>query len=236
MSLDLRRGADRFVTTGPGRETTHAFSFGPHYDPARLGFGPMVAHNDDAVEPGGGYPDHPHTDLEIVTWVLQGALTHTDSSGSRTVVGPGTLQVMSAGSGIRHSETVDPEAGPTRFVQVWVRPDEPGTEPWHATAPVVDALSSGELVPVVSGHDAGALARIGTRSATLHVARLAAGATVILPAAPRQHVYVAHGAGALRDPDTALTAGDAVSLVDEPGRGLVAREPTELLVWSFDHA
>lgn len=233
MSLDLRRGADRFLTTGPGRETTHAFSFGPHYDPARLGFGPMVAHNDDAVAPGSGYPDHPHTDLEIVTWVLRGALTHTDSAGARTVVGPGTLQVMSAGSGIRHSETVDPEAGPTRFVQVWVRPDQPGTQPWHATTPVADALASGELVPVVSGRDAGALARIGTRGATLHVARLAAGTTVALPEAPRQHVYVARGAVTLEGSDAVLTDGDAVSLVDEPGRDLVSEESTELLVWSF---
>lgn len=232
MSLDLRRGVDRFLTTGPGRETAHAFSFGPHYDPANLGFGPMVAHNDDAVGPGSGYPDHPHTDLEIVTWVLEGALTHQDSSGERTVVEPGTVQVMSAGSGIRHSETVDPAAGPTRFLQVWVRPDEPGTEPWHTTAPVADALASGGLVPVVSGSDGDALARIGTRSATLHVAQPPAGADLALPSAPLLHVHVARGSVTLEG-GAELRDGDAVRLTDEPARRVVVDGATELLVWSF---
>jgi redox-sensitive bicupin YhaK (pirin superfamily) len=242
MSVDLHPAAHRFVTRAEGRKTHHSFSFGPHYDPANLGFGPLVCHNDDHVAPGGGYPDHPHTDLEIVTWVLDGALTHTDSAGERTVVEQGTVQVMSAGSGIRHSELVDPASGPTRFLQVWVRPDEPGTAPWHRTASVANLLATGELVPVVSGRHTDGVARIGTRRATVWAARLAAGSVVRLPDDPLQHVFVARGAvdldGGFRDrrftpSSTSVTSGDALRILDEPGHTVVAAEPTELLVWSF---
>lgn len=246
MSVDLHPAAQRFVTRTEDRETHHSFSFGPHYDPANLGFGPLVCHNDDHVAPGGGYPDHPHTDVEIVTWVLDGALTHTDSSGERVVVEQGTVQVMSAGSGIHHSELVDPVSGPTRFLQVWVQPDEPGTAPWHRTASVANLLATGELVPVVSGHRADGVARIGTRQATLYVARLAGGSTVQLPEEPLQHVFVASGGVGLdrgfrgrrgspysAQASTRVSKGDALRITDEPGRLLVATDDAELLVWGF---
>src|SRR4028119_142963 len=107
----------RPTTAGEGRLTRHSLSFGAHYDPGNVAFGALVAHNDDRLEPGSGYPDHPHVDVEIVTWVLEGVLAHRDSLGGAADLGPGTVQVQSAGSGVRHSEIADPGAGPTRFVQ-----------------------------------------------------------------------------------------------------------------------
>lgn len=218
-------GSRRFGTRRPDRTTRHSFSFGEHYDPANLGFGPLVCHNDDLLLPGGGYPDHPHADLEIVTWVLDGVLLHTDPAGRTTPLTPGTVAVTSAGSGIRHAEVGDPAAGPTRFLQCWVRPDEPGTPPRHTLAD--PALGTGALVPVVG---AGALP-LGTAGARLDVARLRSGDTVRLPAGPRQHLFAA--TGAVEVGEQQLAAGDALRILDEPGLPVTAREDAELLVWTF---
>lgn len=184
----------------------------------------MICHNDDLVEPGAGYPDHPHSDLEIVTWVLSGALVHTSSDGARTVVNPGDVQVMSAGSGIVHSELVDPVSGPTRFIQVWLRPSVSGAVPGHR----LEAVRPGnELVEAVGG----AGLPIGTEGARLLVGRLTAGTPVVLPDDPLAHVFVA--TGSVDTPEGLLVAGDALRVADAPGMGLAAATDTELLVWSF---
>lgn len=229
--IDVRRADRRFVTTAPGRVTRHSFSFGAHYDPANTGFGLLAAHNDDLVEPGSGYDDHPHRDLEIVTWVLSGALSHRDSAGRSGLVVPGRIQVMSAGSGIVHAETVEPGAGTTRFVQTWVRPDEPGGTPTYAAADV--ALGDGWL-PVASGSTGDAATRIGARDATLFVAQLDAGDQLGLPDAPAVHLFVATGAVSLTTggTPTGLAEADAVRL-SAPGGLVTATQPTQLMAWAF---
>lgn len=228
MAVALYAGPNRFTTLAQDRVTRHSFSFGEHYDPGNLGFGPLVAHNDDLLEPGGGYPEHPHSDLEIVTWVLSGALVHTDSTGRTGVVEPGHVQVLSAGAGIRHSEMADTASGPTRFVQAWVRPDVPGGAPAHR----LDAagVGVGDLVAVAGGEGL----PLGTAGARLLVARLDPGAVVALPDDPLQHVFVA--AGAVAVPSGPLGAGDALRVTDEPGLTVRAVTATELLVWSFRRA
>ncbi len=239
MSTVVYAGSNRFTTSDTGRITRHSFSFGEHYDPANLGFGPMICHNDDVLAPGGGYPDHPHTDLEIVTWVLDGVLLHTDDAGNTTELQPGDVQVMSAGAGIRHSEIADAHSGPTRFLQTWIKPDEAGTAPrWRSEH--VDPHEG--LTTVVGGQGIA----IGTAGATLSIARLRAGARAELPDAARLHAFVAVGAGRLGDLE--LGAGDAVRQDavrrdvarqdavgndDQPGSAFVATADTELVVWSF---
>lgn len=222
-------GSDRSSETVKGRLTRHSFSFGPHYDPANLGFGPLVCHNDDLLEPSAGevagYPEHPHTELEIVTWVLEGALVHTDAAGGRHVVGAGRAQVLSAGTGVRHSEVADASSGRCRFVQAWLTPSVAGTAPSYVLGEA-PPTSSG-LVDVAGGDGL----PIGTSGARLLVARLSAGESVVLPDGPRHHVFAATGAVSLEGLD--LRAGDAVRLTDEPGRRVTATGPTELLVWSF---
>ena len=209
--------------------TRHSFSFGPHYDPANLGFGPLVCHNDDVLDPsqaaGAGYPEHPHSELEIVTWVLEGALVHTDSTGATHLVEAGRAQVLSAGTGIRHSEVADAASGRCRFVQAWLAPTSPGGEPSYALGEAPRPTDG--LVEVAGG---GGLP-LGTDGARLLVARLAAGQAVALPDDPRQHVFAATGAVDLGG--VALRGGDVVRLTDEPGRVVRAGEASELLVWSF---
>jgi redox-sensitive bicupin YhaK (pirin superfamily) len=232
VGLALHPAGGRPRTVVSGRVTAHSFSFGAHYDPENVAFAGLLVHNDDHLQPGTGYADHPHADVEIVTWVVDGVLAHRDDQGGVADLGAGTVQVQSAGAGIRHSEIADPGAGPTRFVQAWVRPDLTGTVPRRAVAAADPALTqgSGALVPVVSGARP-ALLDLGAASATLWAARLAPGDVVLLPEDRLQHVFVVGGRLTIADHD--LSDGDAVRITDEPGHRVVARAPGELLVWSF---
>jgi len=225
MSVALYAGSHRSSEAVRGRLTRHSFSFGPHFDPTNLGFGPLVCHNDDEVEPGAGYPDHPHSELEIVTWVLEGALVHTDSTGAQHVVEAGRAQVLSAGTGIRHSEVADPRSGACRFVQAWLAPSQPGATPSYVVGEAPPPASG--LVEVAGGSGL----PVGTAGARLLVARLAPGTSATLPDEPAQHVFAATGAASLGGLD--LRGGDAVRISDEPGHVVTAHEETELLVWSF---
>lgn len=232
MTRTWHRAADRPRADAAGRTTYHSFSFGAHYDPDNLGYGGLLAHNDDRLDPGAGYPDHPHVDVEIVTWVVSGVLLHRDSSGGAADLGAGTLQVQSAGAGITHSEIADTSSGPTRFVQAWVRPDQPGGVPRRGLTPVGDALVGGALVPLVSG-SSDALLGVRAVGATLSAARLGRGAQVRLPDDPLQHVFVVGGRVRLPDAGEALGDGDALRLTDEPGHLVVGEAPADVLVWSF---
>jgi quercetin 2,3-dioxygenase len=235
MPIDVREPEQRFVTQADGRTTYHSFSFGLHYDPHNIGFGALVAHNDELLPPGTGYGDHPHRDTEIVTWVLSGALRHRDSAGNETVLEPGQVQRISAGSGVVHAET-SASRQPTRFLQAWVRPDEPDLEPSYLVERV--GTSTG-LVPVASG-DGDAVVPIAARGTALHVGVLPPGHEVVLPDAPRLHVFVAEGSGALagsgRDParPSRLSAGAAARLVDAGAATLVAGpDGASVMVWSL---
>lgn len=230
VTAEIRRGSERFTTRDEGRLTRHSFSFGSHYDPENTGYGPLVCHDDHRLRPGVGFEDHPHADVEIVSWVLEGALEH-DSDGSVRVIRPGTVQVQSAGSGIVHREVAAPGTGPTRFVQAWLTPDEPGGSPSYDLATVT--LPDGELVPVASGHREDAAVRLGVAAATFWVARLPAGAELTLPDEPRQHVFVGRGALARFSLAEPLSDGDAIRITDAPGHRVTAAVPTELLVWTF---
>lgn len=218
----------------PGRRTRHSLSFGPHYDPANLRFGLLVCHNDDLLQPGAGYPDHPHSNLEVVTWVLTGTLAHRDSDGHQGAIAPGTVQTMSAGSGLVHAEFADPASGPTRFIQAWVLPDEPGGTPSYASSTFAADRS---WTPVASGSNRDA-APIGASGATLWVAHPECGDRLTVPEAPFVHLFVATGAIELASGDPAvpdavrLAEGDAARLRDEPAE-LVATEASELLAWTF---
>ena len=218
MSVEIRRGTDRYLTRGEGYFTRHSFAFGAHYDPENVAFGPMVCHDDHRLKAGAGFPDHEHHDVDIVTWVLSGSLVHSDSADHAAVVRPGEVQVLSAGSGVTHAEIAGPE-GQVRFVQAWLRSEEGGT-PAYSVTPV--SLVPGELTPVVT---------VGTSE--LLVARLAGGDTVTLPDAPRVHAFVAGGAltrSSLAEP---LADGDAFRITGSSGVEVTAAVPTELMVWAF---
>lgn len=230
--IDVRRAGDRFVTRTDWLTSRHSFSFGPHYDPANVAFAALVAHNDDLVSVEAGYDTHPHADTEIVTWVLDGSLVHRDSLGGCHVLGPGAVQLLSAGAGVLHSERNDaPDAArPTRFVQMWVRPDESRLIPSYQQREVRPANG---LVPLASGlAGVDAPVRIHSAGSALHVARVERGESVALPDARRLHVFVARGSVQMECAGR-LDEGDAARITDEGERALTALGPAEVLVWQM---
>ena len=229
MTVEVRRSADRFRTAGDGVESRHSFSFGEHYDPANIGFGMLVAHNEDVVAPGAGYGTHPHRDLEIVTWVLSGRLRHTDSAGTTGIVHPGLAQRLGAGTGVLHSEVADGDE-PVHFVQMWVRPAETGLAPAYTQHELGPALGTGELVAVASGSDPDAAIRIDQPGASLYAARIRPGTAVLLAEAAYAHLFVATGTVTLEGAGE-LVAGDAARFAGEGGRAV--RGSGEILVWTF---
>jgi len=215
----LRQAVDRAVTRSGGIVLHHALSSGHHYDPANTSYGPLVAHDEIVLEPGAGFPAHRHRDLEVVTWVLEGELEHQDDLGPPAVLGPGTVQVLSTGSGVEHAETAG--AGGARFLQAWLVPDVLGTMPsCHRAEPALDA----GLTPV-----AGAGTALPLRcDAVLLVGRPPAGTTLALPAGRNLHLHV--GRGEVAVDGVVLGLGDALRR-DGGGGRLTVRQDAELLVW-----
>lgn len=242
--IDVRRAHERHRTRIGWLDSHHSFSFGPHWDPVNTGHGLLVVSNDDVIAPGAGFETHPHRDMEIVTWVLDGSLVHQDSEGNSGVIYPGLAQRMSAGRGIRHSEKNDswhhddgpPHDTPVRLVQMWVVPDERGVDPGYEQQEIAAAdLRSGRLVPVASGreqHVDDAAIRIRNRFATLHAARLTPEQAVEVPDAPFTHLFVARGTVDAEGVGT-LGQGDAVRLTDVGGQAVTALDDAELLVWEM---
>lgn len=231
-SVEIRRAADRYLTTTPWLRSRHSFSFGDHYDPVNTHHGVLMVNNDDVVAPSTGFDTHPHRDMEIVTWVLHGALTHRDSLGNSGVIYPGLAQRMSAGSGIWHSERNDAADEPVHFVQMWVLPDESGATPGYQQREVGDDLAGG-LVTVASGiRGRDAAIGIGNRNAALCAARLDAGDTVTLPSARYLHLFVTRGRIALEQAGE-LGDGDAARSTAADARRVTAVEPAEILVWEM---
>ena len=233
-TVDIRRAADRAATTTSWLNSRHSFSFGDHYDPGNTHHGVLLVSNDDIVAPGGGFDTHPHRDMEIVTWVLDGSLAHRDSAGNAGVIYPGLAQRMSAGSGITHSEKNASDTEPVRFVQMWVQPDVAGIDPGYQQQAVGDDELNGRLAAIASGipgHDAAI--SIHNRSAALHAARLQPGDSVTLPVAPYLHLFIARGQ--VEFGPTELNEGDAVRLTASNGV-VAARKPAELLVWEMHAA
>ncbi|MFB1044316.1 pirin family protein [Streptomyces chrestomyceticus] len=216
--IQVHRGDERYPggAAAAGIETRHAFSFGPHYDPDNLRFGPLVACNEERLAPGAGFDEHPHRDTEIVTWVVEGELTHRDSTtGHETVVRPGDVQRLSSADGVRHEERNE-GAGPLRFVQMWLTPTGPGGEPEYE---------------VVRGIADGTPYALPRAASMLHVRRLADGERSAVPDAPRMYVHVVRGA--VRLAGERLAAGDAARVTDAADLELAAEGAAECLLWEM---
>jgi quercetin 2,3-dioxygenase len=216
--MDVRRAGTRFRggDEAAGIETWHAFSFGPHYDPENLRLGPLIACNEEHLLPGAGFDEHPHSHTELVTWVVEGELTHRDSTGHGSVVRPGDLQHLSTAAGVRHVERNDGPA-PLIFLQMWLTPRDPGGTPsYDIVRGIADATPY--AVPA-----AGAL---------LHVRRPQAGQRVEIPAAAYVYIHVVRGEVLLEGEE--LGPGDAARLAGEDETEATATKDAELLVWTFD--
>jgi quercetin 2,3-dioxygenase len=230
VTVEVRRGPERFHTVLPWLDSWHSFSFGGHRDPSNVGHGLLIVNNDDTILGGGGFGEHGHRDMEIVTWVLEGALEHRDSTGTHDVIVPGLAQRMSAGRGIRHSEMNASATDTVHLVQMWVLPDTPGVDPSYEQRDISDALTSGVLVPVASGRGDDGAVTLHQREAVLWAGQLGPGTTARVPAGPHVHLFVARGDVELEDAGS-LSAGDAARLTDAGALTIEAAADAEVLVW-----
>jgi quercetin 2,3-dioxygenase len=210
-------------------DTRHHFSFAHYHDLERMGWGALRVWNDDEIAPGAGFPPHPHADMEIITYVRDGAITHQDSLGNEGRTQAGDVQVMSAGTGIRHAE-YNPEAVPTRIFQIWIIPDRRGGQPGWDTRPFPQADRSGRLVPLASGDGADAEALPIRADARVLGARLKTGETVEYVPRPGRHLYLVPAAGTLDVNGVRIEARDGAAIQDEPLLRLRAVEDAEFVL------
>lgn len=203
------------------------FSFDEYYDPENVSFGPLRVFNDDVVQPGHGFPLHPHQEMEIVTLVLEGELTHEDSTGGKGIIGPGDVQRMTAGTGILHSEFNHGEA-PVHLFQIWVIPEAAGLEPSYEQKTFGWREHPDRLLPLVSGRGISGALRIRQR-ATLSISNLSPGERIeYRPEGRRVFVYLSKGKLTLNK--QSLGTGDQARIEGEAHLSLKAQEPSEFVL------
>lgn len=206
----------------------HHFSFANWYDPARMGWGSIRVWNDDEIAPKSGFPPHPHADMEIITYVRTGAITHQDSLGNKGRTEAGDVQVMSAGTGIRHAE-YNMEDEITRIFQIWIEPTTRGGPPAWGAMPFPKDDRSGKFVPLASGYDEEDVLKIRADARVLG-ATLKAGETATYVVDPKHHVYVVPATGYIEVNGVTLRARDGAAITDEPLVTVTATQDTEVVL------
>ena len=232
MAIAHRRAADRGVTRLPWLDGRHTFSFGDYHDPSWMQWSALRVLNDDRVAPGGGFPTHPHRDMEILTWVLDGALAHEDSMGSGTVIRPGEAQLMSAGTGVTHSEFNHSKTAPVRLLQIWFPPDRRGLAPAYQQRPFADGELRNQLRPIVTpdGRDGSLVIH---QDVLAHVARLSPEAAVTHALAPGRHAWVQVAKGEVTVNGTQLDEGDGAGVAGETLVGIASPTGAEVLLFDL---
>lgn len=230
--IRVRRSLDRGATSIDWLQSRHSFSFGEYYDTEHMGFGPLRVINEDVVAPGGGFATHGHHDMEIVTYVLSGALEHKDSLGTGSVIRPGELQRMSAGTGIRHSEFNHSREEPVHFLQIWVIPDKRGYPPSYEQKSFSDEELSGILRLVASqdGRDGSLTLH---QDVSLYSARLTAGHKLTHTTAANRALWVQVARGAAVVNGERLDQGDGAALWSETAVEISADDGAEILLFDM---
>lgn len=216
-------------------DTWHTFSFADYYDPAQMGWGDLRVINEDRVAPGQGFGMHGHRDMEIITYILAGALQHKDSMGNSAVIRPGEVQRMSAGSGVRHSEFNPSPTEPVHLLQIWIKPNVTGIEPSYEQTFFAPEEKRGRLRLVASsdGREGSVTIR---QDATIYATVLAPGETAVYPLALGRRAYVQVARGAVIVNGEPLNAGDGARIQDEAQIALVGVDQALAEVLLFDLA
>jgi redox-sensitive bicupin YhaK (pirin superfamily) len=230
--ITLRPAAGRGATRLRWLDSRHTFSFNRYWDPNWTGFRSLRVINDDFIEPGGVFGWHPHENMEILTWVLNGAVEHEDSSGGKGVIRPGDLQWMSAGTGVYHSEANASKTSRLRLLQIWIAPARDGLQPTYAQAhyPSVERANRLRLVADSGGRDGALPIR---QDARMFVASLDAGAPAGHELQPGRHAWLQVARGAIVLNGLGLTEGDGAAVSDETRLGIGAVEDSEILLFDL---
>ena len=205
------------------------FSFAGYHDPSRDGIGPLLVWNDDTIQPGRGFDRHGHRDMEIITYVRSGAITHEDQLGNRGRTEAGDVQVMSAGKGILHAE-YNLETAPTQIFQIWIRPADNGLPPRWEQRRFPRAERDGQLVPLASGRVTDEAALRIHQDAAVFGATLLAGQSVVHRLAPGRHAYLVPAVGRLTVNGRQVDTRDGVAITDEEAVRITALEESEVLL------
>lgn len=227
--IELRRAGDRFHTKLDWLDSWHSFAFGPHYHEKHVQFGPLQVLNDDTVAPGGGFGTHRHSEMEIVSIVLEGALAHKDSTGTEEVLHAGEVQRMSAGTGVAHSEYNASDEEPVKFLQVWVLPAIPRLNPAYEQRDFSTIDKRDRLVPVVSGRNDGGALKIH-QDAMFFMGSLGKGTRVEHPVGAKRRAYIFAIEGALEVGGAKLARRDAAKVEGVDTVPVEALEPAEVLL------
>jgi quercetin 2,3-dioxygenase len=228
VAARIIRASERYHYETGWLSTYWHFSFDHYHDPANVSFGPLRVFNDDTVQPGHGFPPHSHADMEIVSYVVSGELEHQDGDGNRGRIGPGELQVMSAGTGITHAEYNPSATEPVRFLQIWIRPRQRGRAPRWQQRALARGDRAGRLLAVVGDAEPGALWI--DQDLTLLIGALDAGQTVARQLDPARRAYLYVVEGSVRLEQDELRAGDQARLSGLRGLALTATRTAELLL------
>jgi redox-sensitive bicupin YhaK (pirin superfamily) len=228
----LRKAAERGHTDAGWLDSRHSFSFGEYHDPGHMGFRALRVINDDRVAPGAGFGTHPHRDMEIVSYVVSGALEHKDSIGTGSVIRPGEVQRMSAGTGIRHSEYNASRTEPVHFLQIWILPERAGLAPGYEQRAYSAAERTDRLRLVADRHGTDGALTVH-QDVKLYATTLTAGAKLDVPIAAGRYAWLHVVQGTVTAFGQPLGAGDGLALADEGSLHLESGGGAELLLFDL---
>jgi quercetin 2,3-dioxygenase len=229
--ITVRSGNDRGSSKFNWLDSRHTFSFGDYYDPKHVGYSSLRVINEDRVNPGAGFPTHSHRDMEIITYVLEGALAHKDSTGTSSVIRVGDVQRMSAGTGISHSEYNASQTEPVHFLQIWIMPNETGLEPDYEQRSFDLKKESGKWVLVAAPGSDGALKV--HQDAELSLAILPKGEKLSYKFRPGRHAWLQVARGKVTLNGLSLEAGDGAAIENEQVVDLTAIDQCEVLLFDL---
>ena len=228
--ITIRKSDERGHANHGWLDSFHTFSFADYYDPAHMAFRSLRVINEDRVHGGMGFGTHPHRDMEIITYVISGALRHADSMGHQAVMRAGDVQRISAGTGITHSEFNDSPTEPVHLLQIWIMPERKGVTPHYAEKAFGNAAGGLTLIASHGGRDGSISIH---QDAELHLGKLAAGGNAAHSLASGRAVWVQVFAGSLMVNGQPLAAGDAAAVEDESEVAFITRDGAEFLLFDL---
>jgi len=230
--ISVRKAIDRGRTNIDWLKSRHTFSFGEYYDPKEQGFSDLRVINEDWVAPGAGFPTHSHRDMEIITYVVDGAVQHKDSMGNGSIIRPGDVQRMSAGTGVTHSEYNPSKAEELHLLQIWILPDRRGHNPGYEQREIGDAEKRGRLRLIASpdGRDGSVSIH---QDARLYAGIVESGKPIAVRLMPGRRGYLQVVRGAVNVNGVVLEAGDGARITEESALQIAGREESEVLLFDL---
>ena len=230
--ITIRRSSERGHAHHGWLDTRYTFSFADYFDPDHMGFRALRVLNEDRVAPGSGFPEHPHRDMEILTWVLEGELEHADSMGNGSRIRPGELQRMTAGTGVTHSEFNPSETDPLHLLQIWVLPERSGMQPGYEQRAYSEEDRRARLRAIASPDGRDGSIRIG-QDLVLYAPVLGPGVQLVHRLAPGRHAWVQVARGGILLDDQPLDQGDGAAVTEQSEVRLTGTEDSDVLLFDL---